>query len=100
MDERHVQAALSAALRDLQEAAGVARRDHARAGLDDPRDLQREQLPRQRGLEEVVDARAAAAEVAVAELDEREPRSEEHTSELQSHHDLVCRLLLEKKKNT
>src|SRR5437667_3150826 len=28
----------------------------------------------------------------------RHPRSEEHTSELQSHHDLVCRLLLEKKK--
>src|SRR5437773_5089212 len=27
-------------------------------------------------------------------------RSEEHTSELQSHHDLVCRLLLEKKNNT
>src|SRR5437667_7618953 len=27
-----------------------------------------------------------------------EVRSEEHTSELQSHHDLVCRLLLEKKK--
>src|SRR5471032_2252718 len=26
-------------------------------------------------------------------------RSEEHTSELQSHHDLVCRLLLEKKKD-
>src|SRR5277367_6928515 len=25
-------------------------------------------------------------------------RSEEHTSELQSHHDLVCRLLLEKNK--
>src|SRR5437667_494304 len=37
------------------------------------------------------------------EVDERRrpdaPRSEEHTSELQSHHDLVCRLLLEKKKN-
>src|SRR5690242_14925629 len=29
-----------------------------------------------------------------------EPRSEEHTSELQSHVKLVCRLLLEKKKNT
>src|SRR5260221_7565743 len=29
----------------------------------------------------------------------RGPRSEEHTSELQSHSDLVCRLLLEKKKN-
>src|SRR5260221_9271814 len=28
----------------------------------------------------------------------REKRSEEHTSELQSHSDLVCRLLLEKKK--
>src|SRR5438034_10974492 len=28
----------------------------------------------------------------------REDRSEEHTSELQSHSDLVCRLLLEKKK--
>src|SRR6266540_6041795 len=28
----------------------------------------------------------------------RAMRSEEHTSELQSHHDLVCRLLLEKKK--
>src|SRR5437773_8762392 len=33
-----------------------------------------------------------AAETLVA------ARSEEHTSELQSHHDLVCRLLLEKKK--
>src|SRR5437773_7718298 len=29
---------------------------------------------------------------------ECQKRSEEHTSELQSHHDLVCRLLLEKKK--
>src|SRR5438094_7148168 len=31
---------------------------------------------------------------------ERSPRSEEHTSELQSPYDLVCRLLLEKKKVT
>src|SRR5438132_12444925 len=30
--------------------------------------------------------------------DVSKPRSEEHTSELQSHSDLVCRLLLEKKK--
>src|SRR5260221_1184456 len=29
---------------------------------------------------------------------DRATRSEEHTSELQSHSDLVCRLLLEKKK--
>src|SRR5438132_9009839 len=38
----------------------------------------------------------------VADADEdlihRRLRSEEHTSELQSHSDLVCRLLLEKKK--
>src|SRR5260221_6338806 len=33
----------------------------------------------------------------VAEPRPREVRSEEHTSELQSHSDLVCRLLLEKK---
>src|SRR2546428_4208602 len=32
--------------------------------------------------------------------DEIGPRSEEHTSELQSRSDLVCRLLLEKKKKT
>src|SRR5260221_4480858 len=31
------------------------------------------------------------------ELRSRRLRSEEHTSELQSHSDLVCRLLLEKK---
>src|SRR5437667_2995724 len=39
--------------------------------------------------------RAGATERRPAQ---EEPRSEEHTSELQSHHDLVCRLLLEKKK--
>src|SRR5437773_12349996 len=38
--------------------------------------------------------RGAAPRVASS----RRGRSEEHTSELQSHHDLVCRLLLEKKK--
>src|SRR2546430_4687404 len=31
---------------------------------------------------------------------DRRDRSEEHTSELQSQSNLVCRLLLEKKKNT
>src|SRR5690349_24627518 len=37
--------------------------------------------------------------VAVADLESAiELRSEEHTSELQSRRDLVCRLLLEKKK--
>src|SRR5690606_17576202 len=32
-------------------------------------------------------------------LESANPRSEEHTSELQSRENLVCRLLLEKKKN-
>src|SRR5437667_5306801 len=45
-------------------------------------------------LEEVDGIYAWLETVALAE-----PRSEEHTSELQSHHDLVCRLLLEKKNN-
>src|SRR5436853_3179505 len=40
--------------------------------------------------------RASAAASATEAL----PRSEEHTSELQSLRHLVCRLLLEKKKNT
>src|SRR6266481_7403220 len=34
-----------------------------------------------------------------ARVDVRDDRSEEHTSELQSQFHLVCRLLLEKKKN-
>src|SRR5438094_3836699 len=44
----------------------------------------------------------ASAEPLMAEFDQFSPlpeaRSEEHTSELQSPYDLVCRLLLEKKK--
>src|SRR5438034_8712371 len=44
--------------------------------------------------------RAAIGGLAQRQLPPGEPRSEEHTSELQSHSDLVCRLLLEKKKNT
>src|SRR2546422_4228993 len=40
-----------------------------------------------------------ASTAIVAEL-QRENRSEEHTSELQSRLHLVCRLLLEKKKNS
>src|SRR2546430_12473448 len=36
----------------------------------------------------------------VEELEKAKQRSEEHTSELQSQSNLVCRLLLEKKKQT
>src|SRR5438132_7921129 len=47
-----------------------------------------------------MDIRLALAQInaTVGDL-EGNRRSEEHTSELQSHSDLVCRLLLEKKKN-
>src|SRR5260370_14363528 len=41
---------------------------------------------------------AIALENARLYEEARESRSEEHTSELQSHLNLVCRLLLEKKK--
>src|SRR5699024_11346070 len=37
---------------------------------------------------------------AAGVIEERSVRSEEHTSELQSRFDLVCRLLLEKKKRS
>src|SRR5947207_8750553 len=40
----------------------------------------------------------AAPHPAAESLVKQPARSEEHTSELQSHSDLVCRLLLEKKK--
>src|SRR5437588_3741548 len=41
--------------------------------------------------------RGAGGRGAGVALSRRARRSEEHTSELQSHSDLVCRLLLEKK---
>src|SRR4051812_49440561 len=41
---------------------------------------------------------AVVVDAAVHPFPEGENRSEEHTSELQSHVNLVCRLLLEKKK--
>src|SRR5436190_11423479 len=42
---------------------------------------------------------AAAKKFRVDRYDDDADRSEEHTSELQSHSDLVCRLLLEKQKD-
>src|SRR5215204_7780809 len=51
---------------------------------------------------DLLEKRAAGEEIEVPERPATAPqvvdlRSEEHTSELQSHSDLVCRLLLEKK---
>src|SRR5262249_61796896 len=45
-------------------------------------------------------ARLGDADVDIARGQHAEQRSEEHTSELQSLTNLVCRLLLEKKKET
>src|SRR5438105_10897241 len=45
-------------------------------------------------------ARILKAAIALRDLVTSGFRSEEHTSELQSRVDLVCRLLLEKKKST
>jgi len=50
-----------------------------------------------KSLEAVTNAMAKAAEGNTAALGKLGIDLEEHTSELQSHHDLVCRLLLEKK---
>src|SRR5438132_4813875 len=57
-------------------------------------------LLRHRPLEHPVDllVRRVAAGLAGMGRQSCCDRSEEHTSELQSHSDLVCRLLLEKKK--
>src|SRR5438132_8231475 len=44
------------------------------------------------------DRRVVETRITPAGLRILKERSEEHTSELQSHSDLVCRLLLEKKK--
>src|SRR5260221_4891394 len=49
------------------------------------------------GTAKTVLARAIAASISDS-IPSRVQRSEEHTSELQSHSDLVCRLLLENKK--
>src|SRR3989440_3524693 len=47
-----------------------------------------------------VEGALTADEVALDDCHAESRRSEEHTSELQSRSDLVCRLLLEKKNNT
>src|SRR5438034_6448355 len=49
------------------------------------------------GGDDAVAGDAAGEGLDLPAVGERAARSEEHTSELQSHSDLVCRLLLEKK---
>src|SRR3712207_7349223 len=62
-------------------------------------------LPICGGAEALVAASASVPDLVVSDIrmprmDGYQLRSEEHTSELQSRQYLVCRLLLEKKKNT
>src|SRR2546430_8660616 len=52
-----------------------------------------------RTLQNQIDANQKDAEHSMALANQADKRSEEHTSELQSQSNLVCRLLLEKKKN-
>src|SRR5438034_7022986 len=54
--------------------------------------------PRRTGCSWATSATSPACPPPSAPLRRARGRSEEHTSELQSHSDLVCRLLLEKKK--
>src|SRR5437867_9447987 len=56
------------------------------------------ELPCRRGRERAVAPRPQLAAEARTDEFRDDARSEEHTSELQSPYDLVCRLLLEKKK--
>src|SRR5438874_9579537 len=66
---------------------------------DSEPDHQEEDQGGDRGQVDAAARGAAAATVAVGLLAPLQlRRSEEHTSELQSRRDLVCRLLLEKKK--
>src|SRR2546422_1924416 len=50
--------------------------------------------------EPILTTTTPASEDPAERVEREESRSEEHTSELQSRLHLVCRLLLEKKKNT
>src|SRR5437868_10087266 len=65
-----------------------------------PRELQLGHHPLHLGLLAAQILAARPPRLAVRHVDHEPRRSEEHTSELQSRFDLVCRLLLEKKKKT
>src|SRR5207249_11523325 len=58
-----------------------------------------ERLTRRRGTIRAIEERILRRQMFTVAALKVSLRSEEHTSELQSRFDLVCRLLLEKKKN-
>src|SRR6266540_5225889 len=93
---------ITAILLDSPLGRSIARRlegQRDEAGAD-VRELQRRVEVLETDLEDVTRSLTGMREEIqfVQRLLEDPNRSEEHTSELQSHHDLVCRLLLEKKK--
>src|SRR5204862_6524927 len=73
----------------LLERRGAVRRK-IRARTDDTMSLN--------SIQEIIAELKAGRMAVLVDDEDRENRSEEHTSELQSRRDLVCRLLLEKKK--
>src|SRR5215469_18473288 len=97
-----------ATFRDGQEAqSGTIRRDPSRLRCrrDDPRTGQEARRASTDGAQSNRERDPARTQAARTEATKdrsiegcNRARSEEHTSELQSRRDLVCRLLLEKKK--
>src|SRR5438034_5045730 len=85
--------------RRSQGAAVFDLRRHEKRLLFDPvrQHAARRVRPKRRNAR-IVSVQHRRGTAAVQPLYQLALRSEEHTSELQSHSDLVCRLLLEKKK--
>src|SRR5207237_9897831 len=81
--------------RSAAEERGGEGEEHAHAD-EQPPDLGHLRLDEGNGFVALLGPVARVAEVGPRSAT---GRSEEHTSELQSHLNLVCRLLLEKKKN-
>src|SRR5437868_11411578 len=73
-------------------------RSGAKSALDDAVAAVAEAAKNKAALDGVFAGREAMLQSAEKTLADATSRSEEHTSELQSRFDLVCRLLLEKKK--
>src|SRR5690349_22704758 len=74
------------------------RRSLPRTQLRDARQMPAARLPRRDPIPSPANRPGRARRRYSASSHPRSTRSEEHTSELQSRRDLVCRLLLEKKK--
>src|SRR3712207_8536460 len=81
----------------LFRSAARGTRDRVHSLLEAVLSVGRE-LDLEQALRSIVEAAAALVDAEYAALGVIGPRSEEHTSELQSRQYLVCRLLLEKKK--